>query len=239
MKNKFNKKNIIYVLAILPVFFIFNNAYASFSQTLTSLTCSAPGSTGCHFDTTTQLTIDTITFSGDMVVYGGGNNRQPSLHIGGITYTTIAKDVYTGNPANFVFSFSSPVVIPANSIDAYVDHYGIYYNSGSEVLSLYSPPTCSPDTILNGTIGAYPTCAISCNGGYELTGGSCVAVQSGGSGSMTISTSTTSGVYAMVSGMIGDPGFLGVVALSVGIPLTVFYIIPSIIGLFPGRKKKK
>ena len=33
---------------------------------------------------------------------------------------------------------------------------------------------CNPLTILNGTIGAYPTCAITCNEGYELSEGACV-----------------------------------------------------------------
>ncbi len=34
--------------------------------------------------------------------------------------------------------------------------------------------TCSPSTIANGVVGAYPTCTITCNTGYELKNGACV-----------------------------------------------------------------
>lgn len=37
-----------------------------------------------------------------------------------------------------------------------------------------APLTCSPATIANGAVGAYPSCAITCNTGYTLSNGSCV-----------------------------------------------------------------
>lgn len=36
-------------------------------------------------------------------------------------------------------------------------------------------PTCSPSSVANGTVGSYPGCQISCNSGYTLQGGACVA----------------------------------------------------------------
>lgn len=41
-------------------------------------------------------------------------------------------------------------------------------------------PTCNPSSISNGTIGAHPQCAITCNSGYNLSNGICVVISSGG-----------------------------------------------------------
>jgi Bacterial TSP3 repeat len=41
---------------------------------------------------------------------------------------------------------------------------------------------CSPDSITNGSVSAYPACTITCNSGYTLNNGSCVAQSSGGGG---------------------------------------------------------
>lgn len=45
-----------------------------------------------------------------------------------------------------------------------------------------SVTNCSPLTVSNGTVAAYPSCAITCNSGYTRSGNSCVAVSSGGGG---------------------------------------------------------
>lgn len=45
-----------------------------------------------------------------------------------------------------------------------------------------TPTTCSPSTVTNGTVAAYPTCTITCNSGYVLSGNSCVVRQSSGGG---------------------------------------------------------
>lgn len=42
--------------------------------------------------------------------------------------------------------------------------------------------SCSTASVSNGSVSAYPDCSITCNSGYTLSGGSCVA-QSGGSSS--------------------------------------------------------
>jgi hypothetical protein len=41
---------------------------------------------------------------------------------------------------------------------------------------------CSPLTVANGSVAAYPTCTITCNSGYSLSGISCLARSSGSSG---------------------------------------------------------
>jgi hypothetical protein len=45
-----------------------------------------------------------------------------------------------------------------------------------------TPSTCSPDTVVNGTVAAYPSCVITCNSGYSLSGNSCVARSYSGGG---------------------------------------------------------
>jgi hypothetical protein len=105
-------------------------------------------------------------------------------------------------------------------------------------------PTCSPSTITNGTIGAYPGCAVSCNSGYTLSGGSCVATGGGGSSNpqnnynimgITLATGTAAMFLANAASTVGDPGVLEIVALAVGIPLA-FYILHQLIGLVPKGK---
>lgn len=41
---------------------------------------------------------------------------------------------------------------------------------------------CSPLTVTNGTVAVYPTCTITCNSGYSLSGSTCVIISSGGGG---------------------------------------------------------
>lgn len=45
-----------------------------------------------------------------------------------------------------------------------------------------TPSTCSPSTVANGTVASYPTCTITCNSGYVLSGSTCVVRQSSGGG---------------------------------------------------------
>ena len=52
----------------------------------------------------------------------------------------------------------------------------------NEVAPSAPPSVCSPSTIAHGTIGAYPTCAISCKAGYRRSGESCVVSTSSGNG---------------------------------------------------------
>ncbi len=41
---------------------------------------------------------------------------------------------------------------------------------------------CSPLTVTNGTVAAYPTCTITCDSGYHLSGSSCIHSGGGGGG---------------------------------------------------------
>jgi len=40
--------------------------------------------------------------------------------------------------------------------------------------------SCSPSSVANGSVSAYPGCAITCNSGYSLNGSTCVLQSSGG-----------------------------------------------------------
>jgi hypothetical protein len=67
--------------------------------------------------------------------------------------------------------------------------------------------TCSTASVTNGTVGAYPGCAITCNSGYTLSGSTCVASGGGGGGggtaitpTPTTPTTTTGQVTATASG---------------------------------------
>jgi len=55
--------------------------------------------------------------------------------------------------------------------------------------------TCTVSSVSNGSVGAYPGCAITCNSGYTLSGNTCVASGGGGGGggsySYTPITTTT------------------------------------------------
>ena len=58
-----------------------------------------------------------------------------------------------------------------------------YPNSNySSVSSLAYSLTCSVSSVSNGSVSAYPTCGITCNSGYTLSGSSCVASGGGGGG---------------------------------------------------------
>ncbi|MFA6514435.1 MAG: hypothetical protein WCT50_04095 [Patescibacteria group bacterium] len=45
-----------------------------------------------------------------------------------------------------------------------------------------SVTNCSPLTVSNGSVAAYPTCTITCNSGYTLSGSACNAAGGGGGG---------------------------------------------------------
>ena len=114
--------------------------------------------------------------------------------------------------------------------------YGEYCNPPYSITGSYTTSVCSPSTISNGTIGSYPTCAVSCNGGYTLTGGACVANSGGGStgSAITMPTSTASSLTATIGHQLTDPGTLLVIGLVAGIPLT-FYVMEQLIALLPGN----
>lgn len=54
---------------------------------------------------------------------------------------------------------------------------------------------CNPLTVTNGTVAAYPSCAITCNSGYTLSGSSCVATGGGGGGGGSSITYCSSVVF--------------------------------------------
>jgi len=65
-------------------------------------------------------------------------------------------------------------------------------NSVSSPISTYTYAfVCATASVTNGTVGAYPGCAISCNSGYVLSGSSCVTQGGGGGGSYVQPSTTT------------------------------------------------
>lgn len=54
--------------------------------------------------------------------------------------------------------------------------------SASNVASHTYILTCSTSSVSNGTVGSYPSCTITCNSGYTLSGSTCVASGGGGGG---------------------------------------------------------
>ena len=54
---------------------------------------------------------------------------------------------------------------------------------------------CATSSVSNGIVGAYPSCTITCNSGYTLSGSSCVTSSGGGGGSSGGSSSGGSSSY--------------------------------------------
>lgn len=66
---------------------------------------------------------------------------------------------------------------------------------------------CNPLSVSNGSVAAYPTCTITCNSGYTLSGSSCVASGGGGGGgggSSAPATVNTIGSASMTAPMVVD-----------------------------------
>ena len=93
--------------------------------------------------------------------------------------------------------------------------------------------TCSPSTISNGTIGSYPTCAITCNTGYTLSDGACVladTVASSSSFSFLCGNSTS-------TICVEDPSLSLGIAILIGLVFIAF--IAMIWNNFRANKKPK
>ena len=92
---------------------------------------------------------------------------------------------YTTDGTTPVCSTSSSLYSSAISITSTktVKAISCYPNSNtSSVSSSTYTLVCATASVSNGTVSAYPTCAITCNSGYTLSGSSCVAVSTGGGG---------------------------------------------------------
>jgi len=67
---------------------------------------------------------------------------------------------------------------------------------------------CNPLTVSNGSVAAYPTCTITCNSGYTLSGNSCNANSNGGGGgggsSAPVTVINTIGSASMTAPMVVD-----------------------------------
>ncbi len=130
-------------------------------------------------------------------------------------------------------------IIPGSTYQ--VGLYAFFYSSGTTktfcggtqsnvVVYDSSPFVCSPTSVSNGSVAAYPDCAITCDNGYNLQGQTCVANPSVG---MVISMPSNASSYftGQVSRILADVGLLGVIGFAAAIPL-LFWLIRAIIGLF-------
>lgn len=195
------------------------------------------------------------------------SNADPSTPICGIGYTQLGtggevNSLCAANSADVINSFDNTAagdytlvrnhgilcggatLDQCESIDG---EYGAYESQNTEIFSIVIN-SCSPSTISNGTIGSYPTCAITCNSSYTLSAGACVASGGGSSSSpsstytimgITLATGTAAMFLANAASTVSDPGLLEVVAIAVGIPLA-FYIFHQLIGLLPkGRAGRR
>ena len=102
-----------------------------------------------------------------------------------LTATGATSIRYTTDGTTPVCSTSSSLYSSAISITSTktVKAISCYPNSNtSSVSSSTYTLVCATASVSNGTVSAYPTCAITCNSGYTLSGSSCVAVSTGGGG---------------------------------------------------------
>ena len=79
--------------------------------------------------------------------------------------------------------YSSAITVNSNltikAISCYLDNGSTSASNVSSHAYTFSCPTAS---VSNGSVSAYPTCAINCNVGYNLSGSTCVLQSSGGGG---------------------------------------------------------
>ena len=51
---------------------------------------------------------------------------------------------------------------------------GTEYTLDASLVTGCPVASCSPSTVTNGTVGSYPSCTITCNAGYYLSGSTCL-----------------------------------------------------------------
>jgi len=61
---------------------------------------------------------------------------------------------------------------------------------------------CSPLTVANGTVAAYPDCTITCNSGYTKSGNTCIAQGGGGGGGSSVPPSSVTGAINAMGGVV-------------------------------------
>ncbi len=97
--------------------------------------------------------------------------------------------------------YSSAITVNSNltikAISCYVDNGG---TSTSNISSHAYTFSCSTSSVANGSISAYPSCTITCNSGYTLSGSSCVRQSSssgggGGGSAITYCSAVTFGAW--------------------------------------------
>ncbi|MCK9272091.1 chitobiase/beta-hexosaminidase C-terminal domain-containing protein [Candidatus Gracilibacteria bacterium] len=181
----------------------------------------------------------------------GDANYEDNTYFVGVVEDRASPKV-TVTPAGGAFSSSQNVTITSNESGniyyklgstastgstAYTGAFSVNSNTGvyyyvTDLVGNVSTGSvnftfsCSPSTILNGTIGAYPSCTVSCNSGYNLSGGVCVATSGGGGGGGGGSISADYCPTGDLSGNFYD-GICSAPTTSTGIISTGIIIIPT------------
>lgn len=119
----------------------------------------------------------TATLAGAITVTGGSNATQSGIAYG--TSSTLATTIATTTlgAQTGTASFSSSVTGLTGSTTYYFRAYAT--NTGGTGYGLIqtfttSSSVCSPATVSNGTVNAYPACTITCDSGYHIVGSACI-----------------------------------------------------------------
>lgn len=78
--------------------------------------------------------------------------------------------------------YSSAITINTTTTLKAVSCYDVNDSIASTVSTYTYTFTCTTSSVSNGTVSAYPTCGISCNSGYTLSGSTCISSGGGGGG---------------------------------------------------------
>ncbi len=118
-----------------------------------------------------------------------------------LTATGASSIRYTTDESTPVCSASSSLYSSAISITSTktIKALSCYPNNNvSSVSSSTYTLTCSTASVTNGSISAYPTCGITCNSGYTLSGSSCIVSGGGGGGGGDVVAPTISQIQVTV-----------------------------------------
>lgn len=96
-----------------------------------------------------------------------------------IRYTTNGSD--PACPATGTL-YTGAVTVNSNLTLKAVSCYKSDNSFPSTIASYTYAFTCSTSSVSNGTVSSYPSCDITCNSGYTLSGSSCIASGGGGGG---------------------------------------------------------
>jgi len=163
-----NTKKLLLLVGFILIFaFQLNNTFASevTGSLCTGLNCPVEGTVVAA--PTASPVAGTYT-----------SNQSVTLSASGATSIRYTDDGTSPTCASTAYS-SAMSVTSSKTIKA----LACYPNSVTSTIASFAYVLqCATPTVTNGSVSAYPTCAITCNSGYTLSGSSCVASGGGGGG---------------------------------------------------------